>query len=983
MRKTSVLLGWLLSLVFVGPLWANPQGGVVMNGSVQVPGLPPNTLPTVNMRALEIHNAPNTVINWQSFGIDVNEVTSFVQQSAQSAVLNRVVGQELSSLLGRLESNGRVYLLNPNGVIVGQGAVIDTAGFIASALSMTDEDFLAGQLRFAGDGTEGPVINRGYIRTSETGDVLLVAPSVTNEGVIETQGGNVVLAAGKSVVITSLEDVDVEYEVSAPSDSVVNLGEVITGGGAAAIFAGTIQNRGRLDATALVVDESGEIRLVASDAVELTADSALSANGADGGQVSVTSGGGLAVEGVIEAKGEAGTGGEIDLTGAELVLTAATVEASGTTGGGRVRVGGEFQGGRDLAVDELTNAETVTIDSSSRVAAEGLGPDAPGGEVIVWSDGETVVSGEVSAMPGAEGLGGFVELSGKGELIFRGSVAAGAGGTVLFDPQYVVVDDLGQSAVGEATSDGVLGQVTLDPATVETLLDQGTDVLLQADNDIYVRSDILVTGTPTTPASLTLEAGRSIEIEALITTNNGNLIARANAPFGRISDGSLDLGTGPGNIFVRDKAQDAVVGTYGVNAGSGFVQLISLPFNAAISNSEQGGIYLTHNDFEADTVRVSADTIEMIGMGVEFSGPFSSGGALLVEGADITVRSESGLSLAPVSNASSNLSISAPALCVGAVEVSCGFEASIEPAVIEPILLQGGNVQLLSNFDTYVQESIDAASGTGSLLLDAGGTLEINASIQLGGDLTGIAQSPTLGIGGLDSTPHLSLTADDFNGDVVVSANSIYLELVNDPSWGVTEWEELYLRTAGISQGFALSLTAATDLTLKAGYIFVHDFSAAAGSVSVEAQNINLSALRTWTDPVSTSQYSDGYIEIWSGIQGQSGTPTIDLTATQNLSLDAAGAIWISADRGSVGLAGNNIGVQVTDGTYARYDLSLGLLDGGAYPLELDTYSYIEIVSGGGAVDFSAADALQLTASGHVLISDLGLGNVSVSGGNT
>ena len=126
MRKTSVLLGWLLSLVFVGPLWANPQGGVVMHGSVQVPGLPPNTLATVNMRALEIHNAPNTVINWQSFGIDVNAVTSFVQQSAQSAVLNRVVGQELSSLLGRLESNGRVYLLNPNGVIVGQGAVIDT-----------------------------------------------------------------------------------------------------------------------------------------------------------------------------------------------------------------------------------------------------------------------------------------------------------------------------------------------------------------------------------------------------------------------------------------------------------------------------------------------------------------------------------------------------------------------------------------------------------------------------------------------------------------------------------------------------------------------------------------------------------------------------------------------------------------------------------------------------------------------------------------
>jgi filamentous hemagglutinin family protein len=67
-----------------------------------------------------------------------------VQQNAASAVLNRVVGKNASAIFGALQSNGRVFLINPNGILFGAGAQIDTAGLVASTLNMLDCDFIMG-----------------------------------------------------------------------------------------------------------------------------------------------------------------------------------------------------------------------------------------------------------------------------------------------------------------------------------------------------------------------------------------------------------------------------------------------------------------------------------------------------------------------------------------------------------------------------------------------------------------------------------------------------------------------------------------------------------------------------------------------------------------------------------------------------------------------------------------------------------------------
>ena len=80
-----------------------------------------------------------------SSDLGAGEITRFLQQSASSAVLNRVVGAMPSSIMGQLLSNGRVYLINPHGILFGAGARIDVAGLVASTLQMNDADFLAGR----------------------------------------------------------------------------------------------------------------------------------------------------------------------------------------------------------------------------------------------------------------------------------------------------------------------------------------------------------------------------------------------------------------------------------------------------------------------------------------------------------------------------------------------------------------------------------------------------------------------------------------------------------------------------------------------------------------------------------------------------------------------------------------------------------------------------------------------------------------------
>src|SRR5262245_23660072 len=153
-----------------GQALAFPTGGSG-SANVNIPGAPSGN-------TLTITSTGNAIINWQSFSIGVNEITRFLQSSGSSAVLNRVVGIDgkipQSVIDGVLSSNGRVFLLNPSGILIGSTGKVDVAGFIASSLSLSDGDFTAGRMRFTETPGAGAVSNAGKITAAPGGRVWLI-----------------------------------------------------------------------------------------------------------------------------------------------------------------------------------------------------------------------------------------------------------------------------------------------------------------------------------------------------------------------------------------------------------------------------------------------------------------------------------------------------------------------------------------------------------------------------------------------------------------------------------------------------------------------------------------------------------------------------------------------------------------------------------------------------------------------------------------
>src|ERR1035437_1971474 len=143
-----------VALSFRATAYALPTGGVVAAGSASISA---NTLGTTINQSTQ-----NAAINWQSFNIAAGESVRFNQPSSSSVTLNRVLGADPSGIFGSLTVNGKVFLVNPNGILFGQGASVNVGGLVASTLNITDRDFMSGNYKFSGTGN-GTVLNQGTI----------------------------------------------------------------------------------------------------------------------------------------------------------------------------------------------------------------------------------------------------------------------------------------------------------------------------------------------------------------------------------------------------------------------------------------------------------------------------------------------------------------------------------------------------------------------------------------------------------------------------------------------------------------------------------------------------------------------------------------------------------------------------------------------------------------------------------------------------
>ena len=224
---------------------ANPEGGQVVAGSATINRTTPSRIDVIQQTG-------KAIIDWRSFNIDSGEHTNFQQPSASAVALNRVGGGVPSNISGLLTANGQLFLINPNGVVFGSGARVNVGSLVATTADIRNEDFLAGRYRFdkASDNLDAGVINRGVIHVAEGGAVVLAAPWVRNEGLIQARLGQVALAGAKTFTLDFHGDGLLQFDVGSavgerprgedgmPVNALVsNPGTILADGGVVALTA--------------------------------------------------------------------------------------------------------------------------------------------------------------------------------------------------------------------------------------------------------------------------------------------------------------------------------------------------------------------------------------------------------------------------------------------------------------------------------------------------------------------------------------------------------------------------------------------------------------------------------------------------------------------------------------------------------------------------------------------------------------------------
>ncbi len=554
---------------------ALPTGGSVAAGSARIRPSASNSL-TVTQ------TSPQAIINWNSFSIGAGGSVIFDQPNSSASILNRVTGATPSTIAGALKANGRVYLVNPNGIAITPTGLVDVGGgFVASTLGLSDSDFLAGKNRFTGSGASAHVSNAGKIKVGSGGYAALLGGSASNDGVISVPLGKVGVGSGEAITIDPSGDgfmqvavptlskapqgkalVDVAGKIKAPGGVIelraatvkqairdaVNVsgaltarsvsgrnGAIVLGGGAGGIVdvSGKLSASGRRSAGAISIGgasvtlsgmAAARARLGSGGAVKITGDSvSIKSSG-----VVSASGAQGGVVGVAGGSGKVDVAGGIDAKGASGKGGAISVFGEGAVNlsGARVDASGAGGGGSiELggAKEAPDAAKTLAVDSATVLRADAL-TRGDGGAITLWSKDYTHFGGAILARGGAQGgNGGFAEVSSKGVLDYRGganlSALKGKFGDLLLDPWNIAISSGADVNSSGFTASGTGS--TINTTTLQNALNTA-NVTVSTGTGGGENGDITV-ASPLSwsgASTLTLNAAGGIVLNAGISNSN-------------------------------------------------------------------------------------------------------------------------------------------------------------------------------------------------------------------------------------------------------------------------------------------------------------------------------------------------------------------------------------------------------------------------------------------------------------------------------
>ena len=862
--KSAMMAGVGGSILTPNKVLSSPQGGVISqgSGSIQVE----NKTTTVNQLS------GSMVVDWQSFNVAADELVRFEHPSATSATLNRIHDQNVSQIMGRIEGQGKVFLVNPNGIVFGQGATVDLGSLVATTKQVTDADFMSGNYQFNGDGSEGHIVNRGTLNAATGGAVVLLADTVVNEGVIQATKGTVVLASGESATLDFEGDGLLQFKVT---------DETQFGSGTAVENAGLIQaSDGRVLLTAKTA------RDVFSNVVNNTG--VIEATGVDtsGGTIRLLGeGGDVRNSGQLLAKSSAANGGSIDLSGDRVAVgQGSVVDASGATGGGTIRIGGGYQG----LDQDLTNAKHTLVSGTAKIKADAT-DTGKGGKVVIWADESTNFQGSISAKGSADGAGGFAEVSGKEYLNFNGEVdltaESGQNGTLLLDPKNIRIRATGGSPVldNDEFAENANGTSNINASDLVAQLDLA-NVILQATNDITVETDIDASGNAgnvATTNNLTFEAQDDIEIDGEIRLKNGatlslnatdeitqseaifvsNLeLAAANASLNHASNdiASLSVTAGSGNISLN-------------NANQIDLQASSMTGNLTLSTSGN----ITQNG--ALDVDGTAD-LNANGAGITLENAANDFGSLKVNAGNASVVDANQVSLA-ASTVTGNLTLSTTGNITqsGALDVDGAADLNANGA---DITLENA----ANDFGSLKVNAGNASITDANQVVLAASTVTGNLTLSTTGDIT---QSGALDV---DGTVDLSSNGGDINltnvsndfGTLKVNAANAELVDANQLSLNTSNLTgDLTLTTTGqITQVGAIDVDGITELASNGAAITLENASNDFASLRLNGSSASIVDRNQLV--VGTSQLTGDLSLTTNGDISQNGVLDVDGKTTLN-----------------------------------------------------------------------------------------------------
>ncbi len=879
------------------------------------------------------------IAHWNDFSIGKGEVLRFVQPSKDAAVLNRVVGKNVSQILGSLKANGNVILINPNGVYI--SGDIQAGGFIASTADVSNENFLSGKELVFGE-TSGEITNAGHI-SCPGGTVYLVAKKVDNSGEIE--GHQVIIRPHSNPKVLIRAD---DTDISSPYEKAIS-------------HTGTIR-------TFATKEEGGKIYLVAA-------------------------------EGATEVDGTL-IGEEVHVLGQEVLLKENTyIDASGPSGG-TVLIGGDYQGANPeiLNAKNLYVAAGAEVKADSTVSGDG-GKVIYWSDGITTVCGKTSVRGGPDGGDGGfievSGLKNFY-YRGRNDC----GAPKGQWGEILFDPDSDVTVAAGADTNMSAgpsfapTAD----TANLTPTTLVASLDAG-NVTLVTENaggtevgDLTFSSPVSWGSGATPNTTFTCTAGNDVTFDADVTnTGSGTFTVNAGATQGTIitvSSGVTVTNSGGGDIVFQGASgagtsivvDGGTVSATGVTSGNidfnvgatlGDFDDIQIINGGTVSTTSGDITFRARSDSPtistgievsgASTVSTSSGTITMFGLGDNDSGTDSMFG-ISVSGVGTEISAGTGGAIALTGVGGGSLSSSTN--CDG---VRIFDSAEVTGTGSASVSITGRTATSVSSFNNGIETFTGAViqTETGSLTLDGRGTggagsgsandgirLDSTTVSSLGGaiSLIGVGAGATSGpSNGIEASivtitntgsGTISLTGTPNGVDSGSSNEAVRLD---DTSISVVDGDISITGNAPPSRaGGGISAASSSSITSTgAGDIELEGFSSAvlfgAGGFILGAEGILISGSSVTTSGSGMITFTGegsgtNGIDLQSGASVTTTTGTITMTGTVNLligggpSLGVANGIEISGSTvsstsGMLTLSGTSL----PSGTTKRFSTSRGI----------------------------------------------------------